>query len=151
MDLKLIRSLIEAASEVYPDHPIMQQLTVTQAILESGFLSQSGGSMLARKYNNLFGIKAEGTAGWTPYLNTTEYVNGKPKLVQVRFGANLSYSDSFEQHLKILSLKRYKPVWAAKRPEEAFKRVQECGYATDPKYSALLEGIWRKHVKRYFE
>lgn len=145
-----IKTLVDSAKAVYPESSIMQQLTVTQALLESGYLRKPEGSLLARKYHNLFGIKAKGTAGYTPELETTEYIKGKPKKVMARFGANLSYSDSFAQHRKILSLSRYRSVWLAKTLPEAAQAVQKSGYATDINYSKLLIGIWDKHVKKYF-
>ncbi len=145
MDNTILNTLITDASKVYPDNVIMQQVTVTQAILESGFQTDKP-SKLASQYYNLFGIKGKGSVG-TVKLPTKEYINGQNITVRASFAVNASYTDSFAQHKDLLDRPRYKQVVEAKNPPEAFQALSLAGYATDPNYSELLEGIWAKYVK----
>lgn len=133
-----LKDLINAAKAVYPEDKILSVVTVAQAILESGF--SQGGSQLANRYNNLFGIKGEGTDGSISLL-THEYVGGNRTAVYADFAVNDSLSDSFRQHKDLLDHERYEPVRDANSVEEAFKQLQKCGYATDPNYPAELQDV----------
>jgi len=142
-DLQIIK---DSAKVVYPDNEIMKDLCICQAILESGVLQ--GGSKLANKYNNLFGIKGKGIkTSRSIRLPTKEDINGKIHTVQDDFAWNDSVEESFMQHRKILSLPRYALVWKCKTFEEAAEAVRECGYATDRNYSKLLTNIFNRYVK----
>lgn len=143
-----INSLKEAAMRTYPDSPILQQVALSQAILESGAPGKM--SKLATENNNLFGIKSGGAAPGTSgeaSLPTKEYFNGVPQTLSQRFAANNSIDDSFMQHRALLSkLQRYAPVREAQTPEEAFSALQKGGYATDPNYSKKLSNIYKTYV-----
>lgn len=150
MKPKLLQNLIDSAAQIYPGKEIMQQVVVTQAIHESGFLSKSGGSQLALRYNNLFGIKAKKGYRKTPPLTTWEYINGRNIQVKVPFAAFDDYAQSFECHKKIMELSRYKGVVTATTVPVAFKALVTGGWATDPRYAKKLEEIWSKYVKPEF-
>lgn len=150
MDPKLLRSLQDSCEQVYPHLPIMQQLAMSQAILESAYAIRPEGSVLAHRYHNLFGIKGIGTAGETPVFMTEEYVKGKKIIVKTTFAANLTQEDSFKQHRHVLSLPRYKSVWEQKTLPEAAQAVYKGGYATNIKYPQLITGIWEQYVRKLF-
>lgn len=146
-----INQLKALAVQTYPDNPIMQQVALSQAILESGSPGKMSG--LATKQNNLFGIKgsntAPGTASNVP-MNTTEYGGGGegPNITRADFSANNNLSDSFNQHRQLLSnLPRYQSVLNAANPTDAFNALQKSGYATDPNYSSKLNNVFSKYVQ----
>lgn len=49
-----------------------------------------------------------------------------------------SFNESIEDHSKLLSYDRYKPVRGCSDYREACRKVYECGYATDPEYPEKL-------------
>ena len=63
------------AKEAYPKNKIMEDLTVCQAILESGLRGKAP-SGLALKYNNLFGIKWPSLAKNIKFLKDRGKVSG---------------------------------------------------------------------------
>lgn len=154
-NIKLVKTLARQSS---PDNQILADLTTTQAILESDLLERlpqnrgKGGSDLATKYQNLFGIKpgslyAKGTIGVIK-LQTTEYIHGLPEKQYQPFLYNKTIEDSIEQHKKLFtSLPRYSKVLAAKTFEEAANAVKAGGYATDPNYVKELEEVYNAYVK----
>lgn len=145
---EMLPSLTAAAKVAYPDNPTMQQVSLTQAILESGLTGRP--SELATKHNNYFGIKASrsfpGTGGTVDY-STEEYVNGSPVSMKQGFATNNSMEDSFRQHASLMSgSERYAPVMAAKSPLDAFNALGSSGYATDPNYAKKLQSIYGRYV-----
>lgn len=150
MEQKILRNLIEDAKEVYKFKEVLQQVAVTQAIHESGFLNKSGGSQLAVKYNNLFGIKAvKGQP--SVKMRTWEHINGKDIQVYADFAWYDSFTDSFVYHRKLMEKPRYSRVIASKTVSEAFNMLQACGYATDPRYPQKLQKVYDLVVKPEFE
>jgi flagellum-specific peptidoglycan hydrolase FlgJ len=139
----LLQTLKENAARAYPGNALMQQVAMTQAIHESGLLSKP--SHLASRYNNLFGIKAPGTAG-TVNMPTNEEIGGVNQRVSANFGANASPLDSFMQHRNLMNNQRYKPVLAAHNPYDAFAALKAAGYATDSQYSDKLSNIYNRYV-----
>lgn len=139
----LLQRLKEAAAKTFPGDPLGQQVALTQAIHESGL--QDGTPSALAKRNNFFGIKAPGTAG-TVNMPTTEFMGGRNQRVNAGFGANATPEDSFNQYRDLINKSRYASVRMAKTPEEAFAALQRSGYATDPRYAALLTNTYRKNV-----
>lgn len=144
MQSTLIEQVRFGVSQVYADKPIVGQLALAQAILESNLLQNP--STLAVKYHNLFGIKARGTLG-TVKLKTTEIIRGRPVTVYAPFGYNRTMTDSIRQHRQVLELPRYIKVLNASSFEEAAKEIYIAGYATDPKYTAKLIKIYTDYIK----
>jgi|SRR3954463_1413415 len=145
---EMIPRLSSAAKSAYPDNPTMQQVAMTQAILESGLNGRP--SQLATKYNNYFGIKSNrsfpGTGG-TVDMPTQEYVGGSPTTMNQGFSSNNSMNDSFMQHAALMNgSSRYSPVLQAKSPGEAFSALGDSGYATDPNYADKLNSIFAQYV-----
>ena len=145
---ELLPKLSAAAREAYPDNPTMQQVAMSQAILESGLNGKP--SQLATRHNNYFGIKASrsfpGTGG-TVDMPTQEYIGGSPTTMTQGFSSNNSMDDSFRQHANLLyGSSRYQPVIQSRRPEDAFLALQSSGYATDPNYASKLRSIYGRYV-----
>lgn len=134
--------LKEQAQKAFPDNPTMQQVSIAQAIHESGLMGKP--SQLAQQ-GNLFGIKAPGTAG-TVSMGTQEFASGVPYRTNAAFGANASPSDSFNQYAGLMNKDRYGAVRQAQSPLEAFQALQKAGYATDPEYSRKLSRVYNQYV-----
>lgn len=102
---------------------VLASLTIAQSILESGW----GESVLAKDYNNLFGIKA--TITWSG------------KVIGMN-GANWRAYDSWEEsildHSELLQTSRYTKVLQAKDYREACEEVRIAGYCTEADYSQKL-------------
>lgn len=148
--------LVKKLSVQYTDDVFIAQLTAAQAILEGGLERTSGGSQLAVKYCNLFGIKPgfirTGTA--TPgvvWLPTNEFVHnvGMVKKDQP-FLSNLNIEDSLKQHVELFKgLSRYSNLFNCKSFEEIASNVYEDGYATDPNYPQKLIDTYHRHDLMY--
>lgn len=145
--MSILDELIAGAKEVYSDTKILQILCIVQGVHESRLLGKP--TVLAEKYNNLFGIKKPGTAG-TCVLTTWEYLKGKKVTLKATFGANRTVMDSCKQHRDILSLPRYAPVWHKTTLEDAARAIRECGYATDPSYTTRLIETYQELLKKKF-
>lgn len=122
---------------------IPPQFLIAQSALESGWgkrqmLKEDGSSA-----HNLFGIKAgSGWQGETVDVATTEYVDGEPRQVVEKFRAYASYAEAFNDYAALLrSSSRYGGVIGTQDGTEFARRLQEAGYATDPKYAEKLASI----------
>lgn len=144
----------DAAHKLYPDNPVLADLTTAQAILEGRLQPGKQPSELALKYNNLFGIKGHGTAG-SVVLPSPEYrgSNGKWETDNSNFAVNKNIEDSLEQHKELFengtsdNPDRYDKVLEAKTFEEAAYAVQKAGYATDPGYANELISVYNEYIK----
>lgn len=139
----LLQQLKASAESAFPGNPTMQQVAITQAIHESGLMGKP--SALASQNNNLFGIKAPGTAG-TVRMQTSEYRNGSPTTENAGFGRNASAADSFVQYKNLMNKTRYAPVMQSETPSDAFTALQRSGYATDPRYANKLNNVYQRYV-----
>ncbi len=129
---KFIDKILPGAKKAQDKLGVFVSLTLAQAVLESGWGRSSIG-------NNIFGIKANAAwKGAKKLVKTTEYVGGKRIETNAFFRDYASVEDSIEDHAKLLTIPRYKPVIQAKGYKEACKQVQKCGYATDPNYTNKL-------------
>lgn len=132
---KFIDLIKGAAQRSQEEYGILASLTVSQAILESGW----GSSELSIRAYNLFGIKA--FTNWTGKrvtMATTECYDGKKVTVNAEFRAYDSYADSIEDHSKLLTNSRYRLARECKDYRSACQKIYECGYATDPGYPQKL-------------
>lgn len=121
-------------------------IVVTQAIHESGY----GNSLLSKKYNNFFGIKAR---PGEPYviLKTTEQdkTTGEIKEVPAPFKVYSSPADSVKDLIeRIYRQKRFKKAWENRHdPKKFFYYLQEGNYATDLKYAEKLCALYNQVVE----
>lgn len=141
-----LRQIKSAAEFVYGAGSVMSQIAIAQVQQESGIIN--GASELAKKYNNLFGIKGKGTAG-SVKVKTFEYENGKKFYIFDDFAKNLTLEDSFAQHKKLMQHPRYSKVLAAKTFKEAAEALKEAGYATDPDYPKNLLAAFKAVKNRW--
>lgn len=153
MEQKILANLVEDAKKVYSDKSIMQKVVVTQGIHESGFLNRSGGSALAIRCNNLFGMKARLDKNGNPIdpaesFPTWEHIEGQDKQVRAWFRKFKDHAECFAAHRKLMERPRYAPVMTAKTLDEAFKQLQKCGYATDPRYPQKLMSVYLSTVSK---
>jgi flagellum-specific peptidoglycan hydrolase FlgJ len=121
-------------------------VTVAQAILESDW----GRSRLARQGNNLFGIKALGSAtgpAGVVSLGTWEVVNGSNIMIQAPFKAYYTLQQSIDDHAGFFTRnRRYAAALAVGDDAQAFARaIQDAGYATDPSYASKLIGLMDRY------
>jgi hypothetical protein len=122
-------------------------VTVAQAILESDW----GRSRLTRQGNNLFGIKALGTASGPAgvvSLTTWEHTDsGGDVIVQAPFRAYYTLEQSIDDHGRFfIRNHRYAAAMAVASDPGAFARaIQDAGYATDPGYASKLIGLMDRY------
>jgi peptidoglycan hydrolase-like protein with peptidoglycan-binding domain len=132
---EFINSIKEGALKGYTEYRILPSLTIAQAILESGW----GSSQLAQRAKNLFGIKAfSNWRGERITLPTTEWYGDQKKIINADFRVYDSFNESIEDHNRLLTNSRYKPVIGCLNYKEACRKIYECGYATDPAYPEKL-------------
>ena len=124
---KFISEIESSAIENYKKYKILPSITIAQAILESGW----GESDLSKKFNNLFGIKADPSwDGEFVTLETLEYNNEK---INDKFRKYEEKSQSIDDHGKFLvDNKRYESngVFEAKTYINQANALEKAGYST---------------------
>ena len=135
MKQNFINSIKDGAMESQRKYNILASLTISQAIVESGWGRQSIG-------NNIFGIKVGSNwKGKKQLVTTREFVNNEWITIQAWFRDYDSIADCIEDRNKFLQYPRYKKVLASKNYKEACIEISKSGYATDPNYTKLLMDI----------
>lgn len=119
---------------------IPASVTLAQGICESA----SGQSVLSRKGNNHFGIKA--TSGWVQ--NGGKYLVYTDDRPNEKFCQYASVGDSYEHHSQFLKgNKRYSSLF--KLSPDDYKGwtngLQNSGYASNKKYASSLQSIIEKN------
>lgn len=138
-----VSRMSHAARAAARESGVPEKLILGQAALESGWgrreIRREDGSTT----HNLFGIKAgPNWKGKVAHVLTTEYENGVAQKVKQPFRAYDSYEESFADYARLIShSKRYEAVVEARTAEDAARRIQEAGYATDPAYSDKLISV----------
>ena len=135
---KFAQEIYKQAQEIAKAYPVNALVMTAQACLESAF----GTSGLAKKGNNLFGIKAQrGYLGQRVCMKTTEYLSGKKIKVDAYFRAYSSQTDSLKDYAKLISTSRYYTE-ARKNCADVEGYIQGLkSYATDPKYLPKLRKL----------
>src|SRR5690606_672884 len=104
--------------------------------------SGDGKSVLAARYNNHFGIKADKSwKGQAVNMNTREVFNGQSTIIKDGFRVYNTLQDGFNDRNAFLKANpRYTKhgVFTANTPEAQAEAFQRAGYATDPNYAQLL-------------
>ncbi|KDC24745.1 flagellar assembly peptidoglycan hydrolase FlgJ, partial [Bordetella bronchiseptica] len=138
-----VSRMSRAANVAAQQSGVPARLILGQAALESGWgrreLRHEDGST---SYN-LFGIKAGASwKGKVVNVMTTEYVDGVAQKLVQPFRAYSSYEESFSDYARLIgNSPRYEAVTQAGNEIEAARRIQEAGYATDPRYAEKLISI----------
>lgn len=133
----------------FADKPIIAQLCLCQAILESNLQGQP--SKLAKVYNNLFGIKERGDKGFVRMATKEQDSSGTISNILAGFGWNSSVEQSVKQYRGLLengtsdSPNRYRPVLLALTYGQAANQIRLCGWATDINYTNKLIDIHDKY------
>lgn len=145
-----IKLFTDAVVDSTKGNGLFPSVVMAQAILESSDRSgQAGNSLLARKYNNHFGIKADKTwQGKKVNLATGEVFSSKSVIVQDYFRVYDHPGQSFKDRAAFLvsNPRYYKAgVFRATTPEEQADALQKAGYATDPAYAAKLKALIDVH------
>lgn len=151
MDPKeFIDTISGAAQDLQQKYSILTSITLAQAALETGW----GRSIPEDKYTgqlsyNLFGIKGEGPAG-SVTCDTREFRGNRMVEEEAQFRAYNNWLESLEDHCQLLLTDWYKPVRDAVDYREAARRLQSCGYATDPSYAQkLIQLIDQYYLHQY--
>lgn len=145
---QFVSRMRDAARIASAESGVPEKLILSQAALESGWGRREIRGEDGSTSYNLFGIKA--TGGWSGkvvHITTTEYIDGEPRKLTQPFRAYNSYAESFADYARLISKNsRYAEVLTAPSAEEAARRIQAAGYATDPAYADKLISIMQ-----YFE
>lgn len=141
--VEFFAALTPAAQQLNKTTGIPASFTLAQAALESAW----GESGLAKRANNLFGVKAD--RSWTGdvlILPTKEFRNGQWVTEQARWRKFHDWQASIEDHARFLQQNhRYASAFLCKDGEGFARAVAAAGYATDPQYAYKLVSIIRKH------
>ncbi|WP_459480770.1 glucosaminidase domain-containing protein [Clostridium saccharoperbutylacetonicum] len=124
---EFIKGIYPQAADIYDKYGVLPSLTISQAILESGW----GKSDLSVKAHNLYGIKADSSwKGNKIKMNTSEYYNKKIKDEFRVYGSNEESIKDYGEFLK--NNKRYNKsgVFAATQYLEQAKAIEKAGYST---------------------
>jgi len=115
---------------------IPASITLAQGLFESG----SGNSELARVANNHFGIKS--SRDWTGpvYYKDDDQKNEAFRVYKIA-------EDSFRDHSEFLKKKNYAFLFELEKNDYVgwAQGLKKAGYATNPRYPALLIGIIQKY------
>ncbi|GAA0242779.1 glycoside hydrolase family 73 protein [Metaclostridioides mangenotii] len=122
-----IKQMEDAAVENYYEYGILPSITISQAILESGW----GNSVLTEKSNNLFGIKADKRWNGDKFgIETTENYNDK---IVANFRSYSSLKDSVRDYGKFLTENsRYTKhgLFESKLYTDQAQSLEDAGYST---------------------
>ena len=135
-----LQKIVDAArvSEVETGCPM--ELTVSQCILESGWLTHFPG-------NNPFGIKRAKRHDAFTINRTNEVIDGKVVEKTEEFAAFDSLADAFKDHGWLITKgKPYRSAWEKYKETGDVDRLIDGiskRYATDPEYSKKLKSILR--------
>jgi flagellar protein FlgJ len=144
---KFIDSAIAPARRSRTTHGVPVSVTIAQAILESSW----GGSQLARKEHNLFGIKCFGRPGPIAVrcakYKTSECKDNKCVPTFAQFRSYATEADSYLDHGGFLRANsRYKSAFAfTNKPDEFIRAIARAGYATDPHYPDEVIALMKQY------
>lgn len=135
---EFLRSVKQGAIDGWKQHRILPSITGAQAILESAW----GESELAKKANNLFGIKGDYN-GYAYFIDTWEVIDGKNTTVRTHFRHYPTKAESVIDHGEFFTStdwrkKNYAKVIGETDYKKAAHALREAGYATDPNYATKL-------------
>lgn len=122
---------------------------IAQAILESGW----GGSTLASKYNNFFGLKCGGSwKGKSVNMATKEeYIVGTLTDIRANFRVFDSIEDGVKGYFEFINYSRYSNLKGVTNPEEYCRLIKADGYATSSTYVTNLMRVIRDNNLTRFD
>lgn len=125
--LGFIDNISKVAFDNYKNYGILPSITISQAILESGW----GQSTLSSEYNNLFGIKAD--SRWSGKKVELETKENYDDVIVGAFRAYDNFSSSIKDHGKFLyENERYENngLFIGKTYKEQAQALEDAGYST---------------------
>ncbi|HHT48090.1 MAG TPA: hypothetical protein GXZ98_02185 [Firmicutes bacterium] len=137
------------AKIVYEVFGLPWRAVLAQAALETGWLRAPVTDLeTGRNSYNLFNIKGQGPAGSVKAYDH-QYINGRLVKRVHQFRAYHNYEESFIDYAQLITENpRYQPALAvAEDPEAYVRRIQQAGYAEDPRYAEKLIQIMRKYIR----
>jgi flagellum-specific peptidoglycan hydrolase FlgJ len=142
-EVEYIRAHQSLAMAEMHEYGIPASIKLAQALVES----DAGRSVLATRANNHFGIKCK--SWWTggQYFYADDDVNAQGQLTASCFRIYDSTQQSFEDHsLFLASSGRYHSLFRYGTDYQKWALgLQECGYATNPRYGKRLIQIIEKY------
>lgn len=146
-----ITSIGQLAVDTTAGTRLFPSVLITQAIVES----RNGNSILAAKYNNHFGIKADASwKGKKVNMKTREVFSGTDVVIGDYFRVYDTPKQGFIDRTNFLTKnKRYTTagVFIAKTPEEQIEALKRAGYATDPNYIQILKDVLRQNNLAFYD
>jgi peptidoglycan hydrolase FlgJ len=135
-----LSKVLPGAKRVKKKYGVPISILIAQAALESGW----GTSV---KGNAYFGIKGKSPQGESIEFTTTEFLKGKKIILKDTFRAYVDFSESADDYGQFLKKNnRYKKCFDfSSKPLIFADKLQEAGYATDPKYAEKLKNIIKKY------
>lgn len=141
---QFVTTLLPLARDAARGTGINPRLMVAQAALETGWGRHMIEGSDGAPSHNLFGIKADRRwLGDRVNITTSEYREGVRMQEQADFRRYQDYRESFRDYVDFLhNNPRYRDALAvADQPELFAERLQQAGYATDPRYGAKIRSI----------
>lgn len=154
---EFVKEASKIAKDIQAKYWIPYEVTVAQAILESGW----GQSSLAKKHGNYFGIKAFWKWEFVT-MSTKEEINGKTVTIKDGFKKFKNMEESFYGYAEFLTKNpRYQKAFAyweniSPKPshyptnyiwldrEKFAREIAKAWYATDSKYASKVIWLWDK-------
>lgn len=143
---RFIEQIKPGALKVQSDTGIPAAVMIAQACIETNFGQNTCTDIKTRKDGkNLFRLKGTGPAG-SVECRTSEYYKGVRHRVIAKIRAYNTYEESFTDYSEILRKPRYENCMAVRDNPELFARkLQECGYSTDPDYARKIIAVMDKY------
>lgn len=141
-------SFINAIGPAAKDSMRQTGLSAAFVIAEAALESAWGGSELAQRGKNLFGVKTfPGWEGGTMSLPTREFFHGRWVTVNAQWCVYVNWIDSILAHAKFLFEEpRYHAALQVRGDVTKFApAIQAAGYATDPQYAKKILQIADYH------
>lgn len=122
---------------------------IAQAIIESGW----GSSVLARKYNNYFGLKCGSSwkGGSVNMATKEEYKPGVVTNIRDNFRTYEDFDAGIRGYFEFINRSRYANLKGVKSPEEYVRRIKADGYATSSKYVDTIMKVIRDNKLTRFD
>lgn len=141
-DVNWIHTIEQKAVESYHQTGVLPSVAIAQAFLESNY----GRSELASKYNNLFGVKGQGSGGSVGLPTWEEVGLGFRKQITADFAVYRDMNEAFAAHAQTLARNFPKAVGATDY-QTAIDGLLSGGadgklkYATDSQYKKKLVDV----------
>lgn len=145
-----IQKVAEKVSKYAPLYGIcVHSPIIAQAIIESGW----GSSVLARRYNNYFGLKCGSSwkGGSVNMTTREEYKPGVITNIRDNFRTYEDFDDGIRGYFEFINKSRYANLKGVKSPEEYVRRIKADGYATSSKYVDTIMKVIRDNKLTRFD